>query len=368
MLPIPRHALSRLSPHRGPTRSTLRIEAAEQAEIGARATHNRSADRRVDRLNAWRLKENILIPVFKIALMEFKRDDPIAFVSFLAHMENSALAAKTAVRSFAIMAWFPNLPPIVSATLNGLISFYHGEATQTVDVYLKERQAGSWTDVDDLDGEIIYASNNTTIRPRGTLLEVLSFRPFGAGDDGCTPLRCPGFLAVLFKDEAKLHEDTVRALAVCRVACTFLDSNAGLRDPTDGRWEEALADLISLCETTVLIMQNSADWVNKPGVTLADVQHFANAIVEIKWIGREAQFGIRFGKIAMGRALAVKYAEENDRLVQALEDNSENVVALRESCEEMAGRLIELEEGDGGVGPVFGTWKELRFDGKWRES
>lgn len=340
------------------------MDTDDLADRGRRAMLEESADRRAARLTAWRLNKSDLEAAFLAALKKYELNDAAAFGALRAQMEYSALAAKSAVRSHGIMLWFPFLPKEVTATLTALVSFYHGEAKQMVDLYRKEGQSGTWSEEEDLDEEIIHAASMTKIRSAGKSIAVENFDAFGLSKDEPTPLKCPGMWIEHFVVGSRVMEDTARVLAVCKVARVYLDSSLALRDVKDGRWEEARKALIELCDVSAnvtLKLPATIAAVNEYARDQASMTFFCNTMQEIKGIGEEAASGDRLCKIAKGRLLAVEHEARHVLLAVAIEDETDDVGDLSDQCDEMAAELLELEDGEGGVGRLFGAWRLLQI-------
>lgn len=321
-----------------------------------------NADRRGERLNRWRAKEPGLTEAFKTELQQFKKRDPVTFESFFSHMENAFLATCTALRAHDIMLWFPNLPDEVYAALMDLCEFYHGEGRQMAELYRTERLSGSWANEEwDIDQEIHDANLTTKTTVKHGSLEVISFQTLGTQEQAF-------HLSLLFRlgafdDESRIFEETARALAICKVTRMWFDSNTALRQPGDGRWEEARMLFLVICEGYSAALDRLASRINKPGVSLERKQFYMNTAREIKRIEKEVESGDRFAKIARGRKLASDY-EMGHKLVVAgrKAEEMDPPAPSKATLEDMAAELRELEDGPNGIGRVLGKWRDLKID------
>lgn len=323
--------------------------------------HRAEADRWASRLITWRAQEATFIQNFHNALEAFKTTSPAQFTALSAHMKNCSLAASSPARQTGMMLWFRIIPFSVSSSLTALCKFYHGEAKAMTELVRSERWGGTWADVNSLDPEVVNASAGTVLKVRGNEMEVGSFLPFGASEREPAPLQHHTVAANPFLEESMWKEDTIRAVAVVKVCLVYLDSEAALSGVTDGRWELARESFVLHCSNTALQMKGIADWVNKPGVSLAEKHFFANALSVVRNDGIAARKSGRFGKIAKGRELVKELEATHHQLAIARADESEEVEALEEDRADIVRDLLEIEEGGHGVGALFGNWRDLQM-------
>lgn len=301
---------------------------------------------------------------FETALTKYKQDDFDAFESFRVHMENSAIVAQTAVRSHGIMLWFPFLPKDVVDTLTALTSFYHGEAKQMVDLYRKEGQTSSWSSEWQLHEEIVHAAMATATSMDVAPFRVKEFTPFGASEQQLTPIRCFSFLADQFMVSSNILKNAARTLAVCQVGRVYLDSGAALCTPLDGRWENSRKVLTYTCKESTLKLKDkdTVAAIDKPGTLMEDMRFLNEVATEIERIGEAAISDKRLQKIAQGRDTVSELTSKALELAEAIEAKTDKVDVLSTQCGAMALELEELEDGEGGVGRVFGGWRLLKIE------